>query len=119
MNMFILYVYENGSWQAVENFKDRRGYAELVKTSVETKLANGTETQKKAATVMADFVNGKKFFGIQYKKLVMRALRHFDEVGISNSVYEVMEEMSGEAFALAKDTDDVGLFVQGEFDFEI
>ena len=119
MNMFILYVYENGRWEALESFKDRRGYADLVKSAVETKFSNGTETQKKAATVMTEFVNGKKYYGIQYKKLVMRALRHFDEVGISNSIFEAMEEMSGEAFALAKDTDTIGSFSQGEFDFEI
>ena len=117
--MFILYVYQNGNWKEFESFKDRRGYADLVKSAVEKKTSGGVEIQKKAAVVMAEFVLGKKYYAAGYQKLVMRALRHFDEVGISNSVYEALESLDGEAFALAKDSDDITAFTQGEFDFEI
>lgn len=117
--MFILYTYQKGRWEEFESFKDRRSYADSVKTAVEKKLSGDSETQKKAAAVMADFVYGKKYFSAEYQKLVMRALRHFDEVGLSNDIYEALESLDGEAFALAKDGEDITAFARGEFDFEI
>lgn len=117
--MLILYTYHKGQWEVFESFKDRRGYAEQVKIAAEKKQSGDLETQKNAAKVMLDFVCGKKWFGAEYQKLVMRALRHFDEVGLSNDIYETLENLDGEAFALANKDDDITAFERGEFDFEI
>lgn len=108
--MFILYALKGEKWTEYARFKDRRGYAVLVAEAAKEKAQRAkTEEESKAAAIMHAFVLEKKWFPATDGKAVRRALRHFDEVGISNDVWEVLEGLLEEAdgFALAKEGEDV------------
>ena len=115
--MYILYALNGDTWQEYARFADRRNYAERVAQAVENKLQNGkTDEVKNAAIVMRSFVLGNEYYEIKYGKIVKRALRHFDEVGLSNDIFDELECLLDEdfvAFALAKDTQEVSTFTQG------
>ena len=104
--MFILYTFNGGEWAEFASFKDRRDYRALVEKAAENKQKEGkTEEVKNAAALMRTFVLDGKAFSISEKKSVSRALRHFDEVGLSNDIFDVLEEMDGSAekFVLLKE----------------
>ena len=123
--MFILYAYDGKAWQAFAKIEDKKNnYEERVLQTSEKKMATGkTEEIKNAALVMRAFVCEEKYFDTKTcGKTVKRALRHFDEVGISNDIYESLEELLDEgfaSFALAKDTQDISAFSLGEITVKI
>lgn len=121
--MYILYVLKNGSWQAYARFVDRRNYGERVAQVSAIKMANAkTDAEKNAATLLQAFVLGKEYYKACYAKVVMRTLRHFDEVGLSNDIFDELDNLlkeDFEAFALAKDTEDISTYSQGEIHVNI
>ena len=121
--MFILYAFDKGNWQEFATFKDRADYAEQVKTSAIAKLSDAkTETVQNAALVMQAFVLGNYFYERTYGKTILRALRHFDEVGLSNDIHAALEELLDEdyeRFALAKAETDVNAFTIGDTSLRI
>ena len=110
--MFILYALKGEKWTEYAKFKDRRGYAGLVAEAATAKAENAkTEEESRAAAVMRALVLEKKWFSASDGKAVKRALRHFDEVGISNDVWEALGELleeGADGFALAKEGENVG-----------
>ena len=121
--MFILYAFDKGKWQEFASFKDRADYAEQVKISAIAKLSDAkTETAQNAARVMQAFVLGNYFYERTYGKTILRALRHFDEVGLSNDIHAALEELLDEdyeKFALAKVDTDVTAFTAGDTSLKI
>ncbi len=121
--MYILYALKNGSWQEYARFVDRRNYGERVAQVSTIKQATAkTEAEKNAAILLQAFVLGKEYYKACFGKVVMRALRHFDEVGLSNDIFDELEGLlkeNFEAFALAKDTEDISTYSQGEIHVNI
>ena len=121
--MYVLYALTDGKWTPFANFTDEDGYETQVKTAVALqKTAAKTEEKKNAAYVLEDFVLGNYRYGKEYGKLVMRALRHFDEVGLSNDIQEKLEELLDEGyagFALLKEGVDVTACTDGSFSIRI
>lgn len=116
--MFILYAFIDGAWQEYASFKDKKDYAQRVAQAAEMKIQTAkTEAEKNAAIVMKAFVLGNEYYAEKYGKIIKRALRHFDEVGLSNDIFDELEGLLDEgcdAFALAKDTEDISTYVTGE-----
>ncbi len=110
-------------WSVYASFKERTGdYVEQVKAGIARAKESGNESRNAAAIVMQTFVCDKKYLARKDGGLVMRALRHFDEVGLSNSVCEALEEALGEGveyFALAKDGENIAEYILGEFTVSI
>ena len=121
--MFILYAYLNGVWEEVASFKDRHGYAKQMENAVGIKKKEGkTDSVRNAAVVAEGFVLGRYYYGKEYGKLVMRALRHFDEVGLSNDIQAALEELLDEgcdAFALVNAEEKISSYAQGNFSVQI
>ena len=121
--MYVLYAYMDGEWQEYATFSDKYGYAEQVRAAVELrKNANKTEQAVNSAIVMEAFVLGGFYYENKYGKLVMRALRNFDEVGLSNDIQAALEEALDEGcerFALAKAGTNPDLLPLGEFTVRI
>lgn len=120
--MFILYGWDNEKWAEFCSFADTRGYAEQVKSAVTHKKTSANEEMKNSAIVMEGFAFGKKFYGKQYGKLVMRALRHFDEVGLSNDIQASLEELLDEGytkFALVAPNESIEEYTEGGFEVRI
>lgn len=117
--MYILYAFNNGKWTQFASFKDRHGYADLVKTAAEMhKNANKSEQTVNSAIVMEGLVLGGYAYAAGYGKLIMRALRNFDEVGISNDVCATLEELLDEGcekFALLPEDKEVTSCIDGAF----
>ncbi|MBE7084485.1 MAG: hypothetical protein E7368_00335 [Clostridiales bacterium] len=116
--MYILHVLNADTWREYARFVDKRNYAQLIATAVEDRLKNGkTEEMKNSATVMHAFVLEGKYFAQKDGKVIKRALRHFDEVGLSNDIFEALESLLDEgctAFALAKEGHSPASLTQGE-----
>ena len=121
--MYILYAYKKGEWKEFARFSRSEGYAEQVEKAASLKKTDEkSESIRNAALVMESFVLGNFYYGKEYGKLVMRALRHFDEVGISNDVQSALEESLDEGierFALAKADEDISSFAEGKFTVSI
>ena len=121
--MFILYAFSDGKWAQFATFEDFSDYASQVAKSAEIKKKTASmDSVRNAAVVMEGFVLAQRSYDKQYGKLVKRALRHFDEVGLSNDIFDSLEELLDEgcdAFALAKDGECVENFPKGSFDVQI
>lgn len=121
--MYILYAFSDGKWSQAASFKDRFGYANLVKTAAEKhKTAAKNEQLVNASIAMESFVLSGCAFAKSYGKVIMRALRNFDEVGISNDVCEALEELLDEGcekFALLTAEQDVAACPDGEISVRI
>lgn len=121
--MYVLYALEKGKWTEFARFADTKDYETQMRNAIALqKTAGKTEEKKKAACVLESFVLGNYRYGKEYGKLVMRALRHFDEVGLSNDVQEKLEELLDEGyggFALLKDGVDVATCTDGTFSLQI
>ena len=121
--MFILYVKTNGKWTEYASFKDRNGYAERVRAvAAEKKQSAKTDEVKNAAIIMEQFVLEACYYAENCGKAVLRALRHVDEVGISNDVHAALEELLDQgcdAFALAEENEDISTYTEGDFDVRI
>ena len=71
---------------------------------------------------MKSFVSGEYYYSASQAKTVLRALRRFDEVGISNDLYDALEtalQKGFTAFALVKDGQTVSDCLESPFDKEI
>lgn len=121
--MYVLYAFIDGEWRQFATFDDCADYAFQVKAAAEIKQNTALmDSVRNAATVMEGFVLGKKRYAAKYGKLIKRALRHFDEVGLSNDIYDSLEELLDEGceyFALAKEGENVEVFQNGSFDVQI
>ncbi len=76
-------------------------------------LQSKNEDRRSAASVMQSFVLTEGYYPHSLGKKVRRALRHFDEVGLSNDICVALEEaleVEIEGFALAKDGENVNAF---------
>ena len=112
--MYILYALQGEKWLNFADFKDKRNYADRVQSASKMKEETAkTDSEKNAAIVVREFVLGSTYFSMDQGKMVRRALRYFDEVGLSNDICSSLEELLDEgfdAFALAKDVEDVSTF---------
>ena len=97
MEEMIFYILRGGVWTEYDRVKDRRDYASLME-----KATAGREDN--AAKVVRAFVLGKRYVAAGDCALLCRALRHFDEVGLSNRIFEFVEEVrsSCEGVAIGK-----------------
>ncbi len=86
-----IYASSRGEICEYASFEDD-GYAEQILAKIEKRRLDGRCDN---ADVVMERVFAKKQ-GILKKdfKTAMRALRHFDEVGLSNDVYSVLEEIN-------------------------
>ncbi len=116
--MWTLYV-KTDSWTAYATFAERTGdYATQVKEGIARAKQSLNESKRAAATVMEGFVLGNTYYARKDGKLVLRALRHFDEVGLSNEICEKLEEALDEgleSFALVGEWDGIEKYTQGAF----
>ena len=121
--MYHLYALTGESWAKFASFDDGGGYAEQTENAVKTRKETGkTEQIVNAAIVMETFVLGEFWFEKKHGKLVKRALRNFDEVGISNEIFEGLEELLDEGcdgFALLKDGENPKGRRKGDFSVRI
>ena len=96
MNILYFYVKKDGIWSVYDEVKDRRDYVSRIKS------VTGGRTDA-PAVVMQKFICENAYVLGADKRLVMRALRHFDEVGLSNDLHEILDGVGEiEAFALTK-----------------
>lgn len=120
--MYRLYAFTGEQWTEFSAFEDD-GYASQVEKAVKLRKETGkTEQIVNSAIVMDGFVLGGFWFAEKYGKLIKRALRHFDEVGISNEIFESLEELLDEgcdAFALVKDGENPKDKREGSFSVSI
>ena len=121
--MYRLYALTGEKWTDFASFDGDEAYALQVENAVKTKKETGkTEQIVNSAIVMEGFVLGGFWFRAKYGKLVKRALRNFDEVGISNEIFEALEALLDEdyeAFALVKDGEDPNTKREGGFSVSI
>lgn len=121
--MYRLYALMGEKWAEFASFDGAEAYASQVEKAVKSRKETGkTEQIVNSAIVMEGFVLGGFWFGAKYGKLVKRALRHFDEVGISNEIFEALEELLDEdcdGFALVKDGEDPKAKREGNFSVSI
>lgn len=99
-------------------------YVAEILRAVGAKACDGTTENQNAAKVVRAFVAEKIVVKRTDFKRVMRALRHFDEVGLSNELYDVLEELSDESdvarIAFAAANENVSEFTEAELsEFEI
>ncbi len=120
--MYRLYALNDENWTEFASF-DGDGYASQVEKAVKLRKETGkTEQIVNSAIVMDGFVLGGFWLDKKYGKLVKRALRNFDEVGISNEIFEALEELLDEdydAFALVKDGENPCEKREGSFSVSI
>ena len=116
--MYILYILKKGEWKEYARF-DGAEYESQVKKAAAWKKQDGkSETVQNAATVAEQFVCDGKYYAKSCGKTALRALRHFDEVGISNDVHAALEEALDEgldAFALLKEGAELSSLTEGVF----
>ncbi len=119
--MWSLWIKE-AEWRRFAAFEERTGeYASQVKEGVLRAQNSAEEAKRNAAVVMRTFVFEDVYYGRGQGKTIMRALRHFDEVGLSNDIYAALEEAldeGAEAFALVKDGD-IDAFREGVIEVRI
>ena len=105
MTKFVLYAQINGAWSAVADYEDKEGYLAAIDRYFALKRAEGKaldDCDAVLALLKQPTVVARKKFG-----LVKRALRHFDEIGISSELVETIDAAKEEgAEAVAWGTDD-------------
>lgn len=111
MYRYLLYTFLNGKREEYISFSCKRDFRSEALRVAEAKEAEGqTEENRNAAKVFRAFVADKTIAGKADFKRVMRALRHFDEAGLSNEIYEALEEIndagSFEAVVFAEEGED-------------
>ncbi len=121
--MFILYAFDGKTWKNYAQFQDKRDYKTRVNGVADKRIAEAkTPEDVVAAELMKAFVSGGYYYSVPQAKTVLRALRRFDEVGISNDIYDALETALKQgltAFALVKDGQTVGDCLESPFDKEI
>ena len=87
-----IYAVENGG-NVVEyaSFPDD-GYAKQIEEKIEKKRKEGKSDN--ADVVMREVFAKKRGVEKRFFKTAMRALRRYDEVGLSNDIYDVLEEIA-------------------------
>ena len=108
MPEMIFYVLKNGEWQEYDRVKDRRDYASLVRAATDGR-------EDGAAQVLRLFVLGGVYAAATDFALVCRALRHFDEVGLSNKIFEFIETVMGDCDGVAIAKDRVDNYTAADF----
>lgn len=110
MYRYFLYTFLNGKKEEYIAFSCKRDFRSEAVRAAEAKDAEGqTEENRNAAKVFRAFVADKTIAGKADFKRVMRALRHFDEIGISNELYDALEEINDadfEAVVFAEEGED-------------
>lgn len=80
--MLSLIYYKNGG-NIVVNTWDAQNYID--------NIVNTPDTVQKIT--LLEFVNGNYYYDLKSKKKIMQSLRHFDEIGISNELWEELDNM--------------------------
>lgn len=93
MEKFILYVYTDKGIEEYAAFKDRFGYKNSAEKLFRMKLGGNVALTDADKIFKEAVVEGVKVLRGGFTK-VMQSLRHFDEIGLSNDIYEVMEEIT-------------------------
>ncbi len=105
--MWYLWAKIEGEWRRFASFAESTGeYAKQVKEGVLRAKNSENEDRRNAAALMQAFVLTDTRYTCKEGKAVMRALRHFDEVGLSNDIHAALEEALGEGaqeFTLAQE----------------
>jgi hypothetical protein len=90
MSDFVLYAKIDGDWAVSATFADKEAYTAAINRYFGMKKAEGKSLDD-CDTVLALFTEAcvveRKRFG-----LVKRALRHYDEIGISNDLVEAIDQ---------------------------
>lgn len=95
MRTWTLYALSEGNWEEYASFSDCGEFRGEAIRAAEAKTSEGqTEENKNAAKVFRAFVAEKTIVVRADFKRLMRALRHFDEVGLSNDIYGAIEEIN-------------------------
>ncbi len=95
MRTWTLYALSGGNWEEYASFSDGGDFRGEAIRAAEAKTSEGqTEENKNAAKVFRAFVAEKTIVVRADFKRLMRALRHFDEVGLSNDIYGAIEEIN-------------------------
>lgn len=120
MAEFRIYADYGSGAEEYASFEYDGDYAAESIEAAEAKSADGQSTETvNAAKVFRAFVAEKTIVKKADFKLVMRALRHFDEVGLSNDIYDVLEELSDDSSVLcaafARAEENVGEFSEADF----
>ncbi len=101
-----LQIKKANAWQTYASFEEITGdYAKQVEEGVLRAQESADEARRAAATAMGEFILGKVYPAAQGKPL-LRALRHFDEVGLSNDIQAALEEAldgGAEEFSLSRE----------------
>lgn len=95
MRRWTLYALSEGDWESTRLFPTAESFVGKRYAPAEAKTSEGqTEENKNAAKVFRAFVAEKTIVVRADFKRLMRALRHFDEVGLSNDIYDAIEEIN-------------------------
>ncbi len=107
--MWHLWVKTEEKWGKYASFEEETGeYAKQVKEGVLRAKTSAEESKRNAGDVMEAFVLTNAYFLAKQGKMLLRALRHFDEVGLSNDIHAALEEAldeGAEAVALSQGED--------------
>ena len=118
--MYHLYAYKDGVWKPFVALPCPYGqdYREQMQTVSATKERVGkTDAEKNGARVARSFVCDRVFYETAFAKTVMRALRYFDEVGISNELHEALKSLLAngfEKFALVQLGEEIETYTAGD-----
>lgn len=108
MPEMIFYVLENGTWSEYDRVKDRRDYCALVASATDGR-------EDGAAKVLRLFVLGGVYAKREDCALLCRALRHFDEVGLSNKIFEFVTDVQNRCDGVAIGKGSVEAYVAADF----
>ncbi len=93
MKIWVLWTKREGAWAEWTKIQERTGdYIEQIKAGIFRANSGSNEDRKNAAALMQAFVLDGAIYTKAQGKSVLRALRHFDEVGVSNEICESLEE---------------------------
>ena len=94
MSNFVLYAQLDGAWQAYAEYADKESYLAAIARYFDMKKAEGKpldDCDKVLALMTGVAVVSRKKFG-----LVKRALRHYDEIGISAELVDAIDAAKDE-----------------------
>ncbi len=121
--MWCLWIKTDEKWAKYATFEEETGeYAKQVLEGVLRAKKSDNESRRNAAIVMEAFVLDKGYYAAKQGKILLRALRYFDEVGLSNDIHDALEEVldeGGEAVALLQEGEEITAYAQASLDIKI
>lgn len=107
MEKFIVYAYTDDGAEEYSVFKDRFGYKNCAEKLLSMKAEQYGSLSDADKLFQEAVVEGVKILRGGFKKL-MQTLRRFDEVGLSNDIYDVMEEIMNDKNIIAVSLNNTG-----------